>query len=59
MLSRDNLLTEAEAMERLAAVVSYAPDKARLLQRAAELRQRAQACPAPARPPADPPRFGR
>jgi len=51
MLTPETRRAEAEAMERLAAVVSYAPDKQRLTLRAAELRALAQAqaqSPAPA-----------
>ncbi|HVI32509.1 hypothetical protein [Phenylobacterium sp.] len=45
----DDLRQEAEAAEHLATVVSYAPDKARLTARAAELRRQADALEA--RPP--------
>jgi hypothetical protein len=62
MITRESLLAEAEAMDRLAAVVSYAPDKARLASRAAELRERAEAAPSDAGQPPAPPEgagFGR
>ena len=42
MKSRETLIQEAEEAERLAALVSYAPDKRRLLQKAAELRREAE-----------------
>ncbi len=42
MKSREQLLAEAEEAERLAALVSYRPDKERLLKRAAELRRQAE-----------------
>jgi hypothetical protein len=37
------LMREAEATERLAQMVSYGPDKARLLRMAEDLRRRAEA----------------
>lgn len=37
------LVEEAEAIERLARIVSYGPDKTRLMAQAQLLRQRAQA----------------
>lgn len=49
MKSREELIEEAEEAERLAALVSYRPDKQRLLKRAAELRRQAE--DAPSRPP--------
>lgn len=39
----EDLRSEAEAAELLANIVSYAPDKARLTARAAELRRQADA----------------
>ncbi|HEX6860429.1 MAG TPA: hypothetical protein VF138_09575 [Caulobacteraceae bacterium] len=39
----EQLIDEAEAVERLAKVVSYGPDKARLMALAASLRERAEA----------------
>lgn len=50
MKSREELIQEAEEAERLAALVSYRPDKQRLLAKAAELRRAAEAAP----PRADP-----
>jgi hypothetical protein len=49
MKSREELIAEAEEAERLAALVSYRPDKQRLLAKAAELRRQAET--APSRPP--------
>jgi hypothetical protein len=46
MKSREDLIEEAEEAERLAALVSYRPDKQRLLEKAAELRRAAQDAPA-------------
>lgn len=43
MTTPDQLLQDAEAAERLAAVVSYRRDKEHLLQQAAELRRKARA----------------
>jgi len=43
MKTPEDLIKEAEEAERLAAVVSYLPDKKRLTQRAAELRRQAEA----------------
>ena len=43
MKSPEDLLRDAEEAERLAALVSYAPDKRRLLEKAAELREQAKA----------------
>jgi hypothetical protein len=43
MRSATQMLSEAAAAERLAAVVSYGPDKARLLAQAATLREQASA----------------
>jgi hypothetical protein len=48
MTSRETLLAEADATERLAALVSYAPDKQRLGLAAAELRERAKTAPSDA-----------
>jgi hypothetical protein len=45
MKSREELIEEAEEAERLAALVSYRPDKQRLLEKAAELRRQAEAAP--------------
>ncbi|HEY8574410.1 hypothetical protein [Phenylobacterium sp.] len=45
MKSQQELIAEAEEAERLAAVVSYRPDKERLLQKAAELRRKAEQAP--------------
>lgn len=42
MQSADQLRREAEATERLAALVSYRPDKERLLKVACDLRERAE-----------------
>lgn len=39
----EDLIKEAEEAERLAAMVSYAPDKKRLMARAQELRRQAEA----------------
>jgi hypothetical protein len=47
MRSPDQLINEAAAAERLAAVVSYGPDKAKLLAQAESLRR--EACVAEAR----------
>jgi len=46
MRSPDQLLSEATAAERLAAVVSYGPDKERLLAQAEKLRDLARAAEA-------------
>ena len=46
MRSPDQMLTEALAAERLAAVVSYGPDKARLLAQAERLKTEAKAAEA-------------
>jgi hypothetical protein len=43
MRSPDHLLSEALAAERLAAVVSFGPDKARLLEQAERLKAEARA----------------
>ena len=43
MRSPDQLLSEAVAAERLAAVVSYGPDKAKLMAQAKALRDEARA----------------
>ena len=43
MRSPDQMLSEAMAAERLAAVVSYGPDKAKLLAQADKLRAQARA----------------
>lgn len=43
MANRDEMIREAEAAERLAELVSYRPDKERLLRQAADLRARAAA----------------
>lgn len=47
MKSRNELIAEAEEAERLASVVSYAPDKRRLTEKAAELRRQAELAPPP------------
>ena len=49
----EQLLREAEEAERLAALVSYGPDKARLTRRAEELRRQAQAVARPRPGPLD------
>jgi hypothetical protein len=43
MRSPDHLLSEALAAERLAALVSFGPDKARLMEQADRLRAEARA----------------
>lgn len=53
MRSPDQLLSEAAAAERLAAVVSFAPDKARLLAQAQRLRAEAHAAEARSFAPRD------
>jgi hypothetical protein len=53
MRSPDQLLGEAAAAERLAAVVSYGPDKARLLAQAEKLRDLARAAERRSFAPAD------
>ena len=42
MRSPDQMLSEAAAAERLAALVSYRPDKIRLLAQAQQLREEAK-----------------
>ena len=42
MRSPDQMLSEARAAERLAAMVSYGPDKARLMAQAERLKAEAQ-----------------
>jgi hypothetical protein len=42
MKAPEDLIKEAEEAERLAALVSYAPDKKRLTSRAQELRRQAE-----------------
>lgn len=42
MQSAEQLRREADATERMAAIVSYRPDKERLLRVAFDLRQRAE-----------------
>lgn len=51
MKSREELIQEAEEAERLAALVSYRPDKQKLLATAAELRREAEAAPSRADSP--------
>ena len=51
MKAPEELIKAAEEAERLAAVVSYAPDKKRLTTRAQELRRQAEAL---RRPPSKP-----
>ena len=41
LMEGQRLISEAEAAERLATIVSYRPDKARLLSQAAQLRDKA------------------
>ena len=49
MKTREQLLAEADEAEQMAKLVSYAKDKERLLQRAAELRRAAEAVREPGR----------
>jgi hypothetical protein len=53
MRSPDQMLNEALAAERLATVVSYGPDKARLLAQAERLRTEARAAEARSFSPPD------
>lgn len=53
-MTPEELRKQASAAEFLAKIVSYAPDKAKLTARAAELRSQADALEAPRRRPESP-----